>query len=162
MNAHANHRVSSHAHEKCCGWFVDEIFVQVKLLLYVVICRTWKTARNCASKKWKSHAWLDRRFFYGNLFDRTWHFVLLQFFRSRKQTIDFEQSLNLILPPCSNDLNYDSMFRGANAILRKLTNRSSATLIACFRRSITALIARGENRKAFLGREPSNAIPQRV
>ena len=57
---------------------------------------------------------------------------------------------------------YDSMFRGGNAILRKLADRSSATLIACFRRSITALIACSKNCKPFLGREPSNAIPQRV
>ncbi len=63
MNARANHGVARHAHKECGGRLVDQVFIQVKLLLYVIIGWTWKAARHRATKKWQVHiGFYDARF----------------------------------------------------------------------------------------------------
>jgi hypothetical protein len=55
VNARANHGVARHAHKECGGRLVDQVFIQIKLLLYVIVGWTWKAARHRATKKWQVH-----------------------------------------------------------------------------------------------------------
>jgi len=55
MDARPDHGVPRHTHKECGGRLVDQVLIQVKLLLYVIVGGTWKPARHRATKKWQVH-----------------------------------------------------------------------------------------------------------